>query len=450
MKDLTQYRVGALALLAASCAPAHAAMGHSSSLYGVLPADMASAQALSLFSTSTSALFYNPAHLTRDERGELTGAILHGDHDLRAKSQGGEDPQERDSDTINDTPTQQFLLGMKTDVSRLFSFTDHPMQFGFMVGLEKFSRELVAFESRSSEEPQFFRYERQPLFLALGAGTPVWQGISAGVSARVTLHNEASLHTTSDLEGNTERETLNVSAEPVIQPVLGVSINWGETICEVAQCWQDNLDTAFAFRAHTYSRTAVEANAVIPGTIPEPGLDIRLRTLDSFQPATWSAAVRYDLGRLRLGAALELQEWSRLEESLRRDDVKTDREGNLEVELRDVLVPRVGADYSWTNHLKVTGGLAWERSPLRDGLTPDVNYLDNDRLVLGLGGTLAVENPPLLDWPAEFGIAYQYHWLDERDFDLASDDPNAPQGAFETVTAEGHVHVFSGSVSLRF
>ena len=48
-------------------------MGNIGTTYGVLPFDLATAQALSLFNSQTSATYYNPAYLASDTRGELTG-----------------------------------------------------------------------------------------------------------------------------------------------------------------------------------------------------------------------------------------------------------------------------------------------------------------------------------------------------------------------------------------
>ncbi|WP_332248858.1 hypothetical protein [Alcanivorax jadensis] len=68
-----------------------ASMGNIGTTYGVLPSDIASAQALSLFNDQVSATYYNPAALARDSRGELTTGLMHADHELRAESLGGAD-----------------------------------------------------------------------------------------------------------------------------------------------------------------------------------------------------------------------------------------------------------------------------------------------------------------------------------------------------------------------
>ena len=117
-----------------SVSPAMASMGNIGTTYGVLPSDLASAQALSLFNSQVSATYYNPAYLAHDDRGELTTGLLHADHELRASSLGGAAPLPRNSDVLQDSPSQHTLLGMKTDLSSLTRF-NHPMYLGFMLAM---------------------------------------------------------------------------------------------------------------------------------------------------------------------------------------------------------------------------------------------------------------------------------------------------------------------------
>ena len=106
-------------VMAALPTTALGSMGNLATTYGVLPTDVASAQALSMFNPQVSATYYNPSYLVRDERGELTGALLHGEHDLRASTNSGNGFQVRSGDTLMNEPTQHTLIGMKTDISSI-------------------------------------------------------------------------------------------------------------------------------------------------------------------------------------------------------------------------------------------------------------------------------------------------------------------------------------------
>ncbi len=70
-KNLSLWGAAAIISTALS-SPVYAAMGNTATTYGLLPTDVGTAQALSMFNTQASALYYNPAYLTQDPRGELT------------------------------------------------------------------------------------------------------------------------------------------------------------------------------------------------------------------------------------------------------------------------------------------------------------------------------------------------------------------------------------------
>jgi long-chain fatty acid transport protein len=148
-------------------------MGTIGTIYGVLPSDISSAQSLSMFNTQVSSSYYNPAYLVKDPRGELTVGIMHSKQELRASSIN------RDGDVVSNTPSQHILIGMKSNLSSLTK-TNHPIQIGFMAGIEKHGEEMLGFESKTSEEGQFLGYSREPLLLGwalrLGAASILdWQ-----------------------------------------------------------------------------------------------------------------------------------------------------------------------------------------------------------------------------------------------------------------------------------
>ncbi|MGK0475719.1 MAG: hypothetical protein ACJAYV_001382, partial [Oleispira sp.] len=104
---------------------------------------------------------------------------------------------------------------MKSNLSSLIK-TNHPIQLGFMAGVEKYGEEMLAFESKTSEEGQFLSYGREPLFLNIGVGTQVWRGIDVGLATRITLKASATLNAVSDLSGETKQEEISVNAKPVL------------------------------------------------------------------------------------------------------------------------------------------------------------------------------------------------------------------------------------------
>lgn len=430
----------ASSVLMAQAQLASASMGNIGSTYGVLPTDLASAQALSMFNPHVSATFYNPAYLTTDTRGELSTAILHAEPDLTARSLGGNGTFALRSES------QHVLIGMKTEVSDLLRHGP-PVYLGFVVGVEKYGQEMLAFDSRTSEQGQFLHYGRQPMFLSIGGASPLWRGLSAGISARVTLHAASGLSAVSDLAGNTQEEQIAVNAEPSIRMIYSANLDWGKTFCPDRQCLVSGWETAVTYRTSSDTNTSVEAKVVIPGLIPASDpLEMRVRTFDSYQPATLAVGVQYRAERWRAGLTVEQQYWSKLSEKLEGDSIKN----QAQVGFEDILIPRLGAEYWLTRNFSVTTGVAWQPSPLKDGLTPDVNYFDNERYIVGIGLSAQFERTRFLTYPVRLDVGYQHHLMVEREFDLSRIDPDGQVEVYDRVTTEGQVGVLAGSLTFKF
>ncbi|WP_369600386.1 outer membrane protein transport protein [Hahella sp. SMD15-11] len=109
------------------------------------------------------------------------------------------------------------------------------------------------------------------------------------------------------------------------------------------------------------------------------------------------------------------------------------------------MIPRLGGEYQLNENFAVRGGVAYEQSPLKTTRNPEINYLDTDKLVVGLGVSATYTQTRWLAYPVRMDLGYQYQQLSKRDFTLVDHDGNETP-----VTAEGDVHVLSGSVTLKF
>ncbi len=418
---------------------ASASMGNLGTTYGVMPIDVATAQSLSMFNDQVSATYYNPASLTRDTRGELTTGILHAEQELRSANPNA------NGDVLTNSPSQHVLIGMKTNLGSLTRFK-HPIYLGFIAGVEKYGKEMLAFNSQTSENGQYLQYGKEPLFLNVGGATPIWRGISAGLSVRVTLDATAQLDAVSTLGGETSRERLAVNAEPAMKTILGTTVDFGSTFCPESDCFLNGWEAAFAYRTKSSASTTVDSNIIVTQTIPDPGLSLAVSTIDSFQPETFVAGMQYAGDGWRVGGSLEQQNWSELGDAFEGDTIRMQNGiAGPKIEFDDILIPRLGAEYQLSKNFAVRGGVAYEESPLKTTRNPDLNYLDTDKIVVGLGISATYDRTRLLAYPVRLDLGYQYQQLQERDFTLVDYDGNETD-----VTADGDVHVISGSITLKF
>lgn len=415
-------------------------MGNIGTTYGVMPIDVATAQSLSMFNDQVSATYYNPASLTRDERGELTTGILHAEQELRSANPNA------NGDVVSSSPSQHVLIGMKTNLGSLTRF-DHPIYLGFIAGVEKYGKEMLAFDSQTSANGQFLQYGKEPLFLNLGGATPIWRGISVGASARITLDATAKLDAVSTLGGETSRERLAVNAQPQIKTILGTTIDLGSTFCPESSCFLQGWETAFTYRTKSSASTTVDSNIIVTQTIPDPGLSLAVSTIDSFQPETFGVGAQYKGENWRIGGSIEQQNWSELSNEFTSDTIKDQSTlaAASRIQFDDTLIPRIGAEFELNKNFSVRGGIAYEESPLTSTRNPEINYLDTDKIVVGLGLSATYDRTRLLAYPVRLDLGYQYQQLQKRDFTLVDFD-----GSETNVTADGDVHVISGSVTLKF
>ncbi|WP_232802502.1 outer membrane protein transport protein, partial [Alloalcanivorax mobilis] len=103
-------------------------------------------------------------------------------------------------------------------------------------------------------------------------------------------------------------------------------------------------------------------------------------------------------------------------------------------------------EYQLTDMVGVTAGVAFEESPLDSTDNPNVNYLDADRTVFGLGLTSTFDHVYGMRYPVRVDVGYQYHLLDKREFHVTSDQT----GNDDYVETDGEINVFGGSISMKF
>lgn len=448
-------RIGLSFAMTLLSSAACASMGNVGSNFGLMPNDVATTQALSMFSNQPSAVYYNPAYLARDRKGAVSAAFLLTEQQLTAQGTGKPDPIVVDN-VVEGDPNYNILLGFKTDLSKMLK-DDRAIVLGFMLGAERTGTSLLAFDSSSSQTAQSLKYGKESLFLSLGTGLNIMPGFDVGASTRITLNAQAKLTSDAQVSGQTSFEGLQVSASPSIQPILSGNLHWGELLCPNDKyCWAKGLETAATWRYASDFSTGVDANAQVPNLISS--LPLVISTLDSYQPETFSAGIQYNLYKIRLGASADYQLWSGLNDKFKSDTVKD----QALLKFKDVLIPRVGFEYRLDKEFSVLGGVSYEPSPLVSTESLDVNYVDNDKIVMGLGFSYLIEKPMFLSQPLRLDFGYQYHLLQDRDFNLTT-TRNAKDGdcggrrtpdnkpmRCEGVTAGGDVHVLNAAVHLTF
>lgn len=437
-----------LAGLALQVPIALAGVGHNAISHGLLAKDIGSAQAFSLFSPSPSASYYNPASLVGGNQQEMQFGFGFNDPDITLKTVGGADPLRRVGSELAVDESESLLIGVQASLNKIITLPQ-PISFGLVTSLEGYGATALSVNDSTSGSGQAMQYGEKPLFLSAAVGMEVVPGLSVGLGSTVSLGADASMQIESTLGGVTRNEQLTVLAKTRVSPVLGVTLRGADLLCDGAGpgCLFDGLDIAFSYRGESKTETDVSANAVIPGVIPEPGLDLLLAAMDGYQPDIFSLGIQYAWSsRLKAAVTVEQQSWRDLMAYLAPGAVNMTRD-QADIQLRDTVIPRLAVSYGiqyWTFYV----GYAQEESPLAPGLTPDVNLIDNDRQVLSAGFEFSFEKFPLLAWPASFNLVVQHHRLKDARFEFSRMGSDNVVESFETVETGGEVYAIALSFSI--
>lgn len=441
-----------------------ASFGNNAHTFGLSSIDVGSAQAFSGFHNGPSSVYYNPAQLAKGDQNQFVLGYFYADPQLNIESDGGPDPAPRsggDDAGVDTNNTVQ--IGIRLNLNDTLT-TDQPAGFGLMMGIDDKARTLMKIDDRVSKRGgQFARYGEKPLFLAMGFGFELMQGISVGGGTHITIKSSAPVELNSELDGTTSDETIVVESRTDFAPLLSLHADFGEIGCS-ANC-NEGMQAFLSFRGENDFKLDLDANAVIPGTIEEPGLDLVVLALDSYQPDIWAAGLQVPFGdNYGLALGYELQRWSGLDHVLR-DAKRNAVKDQANAEFRDIYVPRIGFEVKDLNRMmggssdaikwRLQVGYSYERTPLHSGLTPDANLLDGNKHILALGNEWTFLHLWKFAHPFTVGLAYQYHLVRDTDYTISSTQWNSTTQQYEVtptenVTAGGDVHSLSLSITSRF
>jgi long-subunit fatty acid transport protein len=454
-------------LLFSTCAlaptPVFASFGNNAQTFGLSSIDVGSAQAFSGFHNGPSSVYYNPAQLAYGDQNQFVLGYFYADPQLTIESKGGADPVPRSGDEARIDNNNTVQIGIRLNLNDTLT-PDIPSGFGLMMGIDDEARTLMRIDDRVSKRGgQFDRYGEKPLFLALGFGFELTPGLAVGAGTHITIKSNAPVQLESELDGTTSNESILVESRTDFAPLVSVFADFGHLGCS-ANCNDEGVQAFLSFRGENDFKLNLNANAVIPGTIEEPGLDLVVLAMDGYQPDTLAAGVHIPVNNdIAMALGYEMQRWSDLEGKLkdgRRNAVKDQANARFD----DISVPRIGLELHDLNQLmgwnadivwRLQMGYAFERTPLGSGLTPDANLLDADKHIFAVGSEWGFLHLWKFSHPLTVGLAYQYHMLKDTDYTISSTQWNSALSQYdvtptEEVTAGGDVHSLSLTVTSRF
>lgn len=441
-------RTSATLVLVLVSTNAIAGIGGAGTNFGLGPISTGTAMAYSSQLNNPLSVYYNPASLARSNMTEIMLFSHYGDTELRARSQGGAAPAKREGSVLSDGSSEMLVIGMTTPIMKN-GMKNPGAVFGINLGVDEYTKNFLPYNASTSEVGQFVRYESEPLYIGLAVAVPdVISGLDVGIGTRLTLDATASLNASSDLGGNTDSEELGMKASPNFSMNMGVNVDFDELFCGSTKCEKlAAYQAAIFWRDESSWNVAVNANLVVPGVIPQPGLDVILNTIDSFQPEVLGGSLTIQTTEnLQAILSIEKQIWSSLTDAFKNDSVRD--QANLK--FQDTLVPRLGVRYQIYKDFFAYSGISYEESPLKGRQSVDVNYFDADKMSYGMGLEHQSRNALGPDTSVIVGAGIQYQQLEKREFELININSPTYPAPYETVIADGEATVVSASLSILF
>jgi long-subunit fatty acid transport protein len=162
--------------------------------------------------------------------------------------------------------------------------------------------------------------------------------------------------------------------------------------------------------------------------------------VSGFTPENFTLGGSYKFTeRLRVGLDVSWYRWSQY---------RGPADTGLEFEFNDIWIPRIGVVYRITRELDARLGFYYEPTPVTNqsrGFFP----VGNDRLVPSLGIGYTFHAPwGLLVKPVSLDACFQYHFLDEKEFNRAN--PINPYTRNPDLNSDGYVINLGLSLTFRF
>ncbi len=419
-------RLSFMGLCAAICLlslqTAHAGLLFVPNTYGLSARSVALGNAMTAVGDDYSTTYFNPAALGDLGNHQIDVGYLYAAPDFEGGPDGGEDV---DFDTANKIT----LLGFTMDLSQMLE-NGHGLGLGLDIAIDNNLKSFMNFEDQRSDNGQFLRYGLTSVTMVTGLGVEICPKLFLGGGGYVMVKGENKLIAETDMAGNTREEEIQVSAEPVIAPIVSIFAPVHEM-----------FTLGLAYRAKGVSEfSSIDASTdamVSDSTLTELSLMMAFKDTYVPQQASFGAAI-YPTDSLMVAFDLTWADWSDYAEEVKEDDSVKD---DADFETKDTYTPRIGVEYAATDNLYAAAGFYYEQTPFEDPGIGNNVVLDNDVYALSLGFTHDFTYLSFFNLPPSIGASYFYHYLAPRTVEA---------GDGTDYDSSGRIHGFISNITLRF
>ncbi len=367
---------------------------------GLSPVSISSLQTLSPFYEKETAAYYNPAGLVRADNVEFSLNYIHYVPTLSASSF-----------TVNNDIVDYAVFAFVLPVTRVIK-VDTDLNFGVVFGSDKFFQVPFQYYDAWSDSPAFFRYGSPQMVAVPSFGLRISRVLMLGFGTNIYVKADNEMDVNTQFTGQGIQGTkAQFDSEMKTGLIGGALIDLG------------NIKMSFCYRdAIGYKIDVSNTSDVYAGTAQLTTFTMYLYFYDSYAPQTLEFSIMGHTGRFDIGLRARFKRWSLLKGILNDSDMIR---GNVkELKFRNTLSPAVAMRYRTGKEGKVHfyAGIGYEMTPLASTYNPVVNFVDSDKLNLGIGSVILYENRKFLYTPLKLEIGYRFGYLFPRSFTIENRD----------------------------
>lgn len=269
--------------------------------------------------------------------------------------------------------------------------------------------------------------DRLALVLGLGVKPAPWLAIGASMQVLTSLSGRADV-ALSPLDHRVESKALQVDLSTEAYPIVGATL-----------LPRDDVRIALVWRSKSY----VAYGLPLDVDVQKVGrLQFAVRGVGLWLPDTFATAGSWQTGKWLWTGGLAWQRWSQLpplapDVALALDNSQLLQPGSPVVEFlsarnqpiamgaKDIVIPRLGAEFRPTPLVTVRGGVQYRPTPLPRA-TGDANYLDAPATTVGLGTGIQLDDPTGLAGSKPLTIDVSVGWTTLQRRTVVKLDPTDP------------------------
>ena len=390
--------------------------------YGLSARSVALGNAMTAVGDDSASNFYNPSTLGARTNHAIDLGYLYAAPAFNGGVKGAD--VDLDFTKVN----QVGLIGLSLDLSGIFDF-DHGLGLGINIAIDENLAGVLNFNEIRDERGQFARYGNSSIFVSFGLGVEIIPELYIGGGAFIGVKGKNGLVAQTDLAGSTKEEQINVEAEPMIAPIVGLYAPFHPMVT-LGAVYRGKVVTSFD-----------DINAQTQALVSDSELttlDLVMVFKDGYVPqqAALGVSVR-PIDELMLAVEGSWVNWSDFEDEV--DDSVVRDEGGLHT--RDIYIPRLGIEWTAYENLYIRFGYYWEDTPFSKPGLGNTAILDNEKHVGSFGVGYDVTQIPFLSQPLTIAATYFHQYLVPRT--VESQDGTKYESS-------GNLNGVAGTITLRF